>query len=142
MQSNPALVDRFKEFFRIPRHADPSRLREFYSDRIVFRDPAREIRGLVELEDYFARLRDDLGDGRFEYLDELALGNTVYLKWNLHFRHPHAGGRAISLRGVSHLQGRDKIEFHEDLYDLAAMRYDQLPRLGRFARWLNLNRAS
>ena len=81
-------------------------------------------------------------DFDFEYLDELSSGNSVYLKWNLHFTHPRAGGRPISLRGVSHLQGGDRIEFHEEIYDPGAMRYDQLPRLGRFARWFGLSRAS
>ena len=142
MYSSSALSSRFRHFFQTPRQVDPSRLRELYSEQILFRDPAREIRGLVELEDYYSRLRDDLGDGRFEYLDELASDNSIYLKWNLHFTHPRDGQRPISLRGVSHLQGKDRIEFHEEIYDPGLMRYDQLPRLGRFARWIGLRRAS
>lgn len=142
MHTNPDLIEQFKELFREPARTDVSRLREIYAERVVFRDPAREIRGLVALEDYFSRFCDDLAGGHFEYLDELALDNTYYLKWSLHFSHPRGNGRPISLRGISHLQCADRIEFHEDIYDPAAMRYDQLPRLGRLARWLKLRRAS
>lgn len=142
MHSSPALIERFKDYFRNPRDADLSRLRELYSERILFRDPVREVRGLVELEDYFDQFGADLGACRFEYLDQLASGNTCYLKWNLHFRQQWPNGRVINLRGISHLQSSDRIEFHEDIYDLGAMHYEQLPRLGNLMRWLRLRRAS
>lgn len=142
MNNNTPVVERFKDFFRVLHEADISRLREFYSDRIVFKDPVHEIKGLVELEDYFASMCADLSDCRFEYLDELVNGRSAYIKWMMHFKHPKLGNRLISVRGVSHLQISDKIDFHEDFYDMGAMLYEQLPLLGNVTRWLKLRLVS
>jgi hypothetical protein len=60
----------------------------------------------------------------------------------MHFKHPKLGNRLISVRGVSHLQISDKIDFHEDFYDMGAMLYEQLPLLGNVTRWLKLRLAS
>jgi ketosteroid isomerase-like protein len=138
-----ARVEQFKDFFRVLHEADLSRLRDFYSERIVFKDPVHEIRGLVELEDYFTSMCADLSDCRFEYLDELVNGNAAYVKWIMHFKHPKLGNRLISVRGVSHLQfSEGKIDFHEDFYDMGAMLYEQLPLLGNVTRWLKLRLVS
>ena len=82
----------------------------------------------------------DLRDCRFEYLDELIGDGAAYIKWVLHFRRPD--NLLVSVRGVSHLQWREKIEFHEDVYDVGAMMYQQMPLLGNVLRWLRLRRAS
>lgn len=143
MNSAIPVVERFKDFFRVLHEADLSCLREFYSDRILFKDPVHEIKGLVELEDYFTSMCADLSDCRFEYLDELVNDNAAYVKWIMHFKHPKLGNRLISVRGVSHLQfGEGKIDFHEDLYDMGAMLYEQLPLLGNVTRWLKLRLVS
>ena len=142
MKTESILIERFKSQFRILHEADLSRLRELYSERIVFKDPVHEIRGLVELEDYFSALCSDLSDCRFEYLDEIVGDNSAYIKWMMHFKHPRLGNRLISVRGVSNLKFSDRIDFHEDFYDMGAMLYEQLPLLGNVTRWLRLRLAS
>jgi hypothetical protein len=142
MNIDTPIVERFKDYFRTLHESDLSQLRELYSDRIVFKDPIHEIRGLVELEDYFTSMCADLSDCRFEYLDELSKDSVAYVKWMMHFKHPKLGNRLISVRGVSHLQISDKIDFHEDFYDMGAMLYEQLPLLGNVTRWLKLRLAS
>ena len=142
MNIDTPIVERFKDYFRTLHESDLSQLRELYSDRIVFKDPVHEIRGLVELEDYFTSMCADLSDCRFEYLDELTTESVAYIKWMMHFKHPKLGNRLISVRGVSHLQISDKIDFHEDLYDMGAMLYEQLPLLGNVTRWLKLRLVS
>ena len=142
MTTDSILIERFKSQFRILHEADLSRLRELYSERILFKDPVHEIRGLVELEDYFASLCSDLSDCRFEYLDEIVGDNSAYIKWMMHFKHPRLGNRLISVRGVSNLKFSDRIDFHEDFYDMGAMLYEQLPLLGNVTRWLRLRLAS
>ena len=142
MTTDSILIERFKSQFRILHEADLSRLRELYSERIVFKDPVHEIRGLVELEDYFSALCSDLSDCRFEYLDEIVGDNSAYIKWMMHFKHPRLGNRLISVRGVSNLKFSDRIDFHEDFYDMGAMLYEQLPLLGNVTRWLRLRLAS
>jgi hypothetical protein len=142
MNSNTFLIERFKSCFRHLHEADLSRLRNIYAEEVVFRDPVHEIRGLVGLEDYFTTLISDLSDCRFEYLDEIVGDGSAYIKWIMHFRHPRLGNRPISVRGVSHVKFGDRIEFHEDVYDMGAMLYEQLPLLGNLTRWLRLRLAS
>jgi len=139
---NNALLDKFKANFKDLQQADWSQLGQFYADNIMFKDPVHEIRGLVILEDYFTSLCSDLQDCRFEYLDQVVSDNAAYLKWIMHFRHPRFGNEIIDVRGVSHLRWDDKIEFHEDFYDMGAMLYEQLPVLGNVTRWLRLRLAS
>ncbi len=142
MKANSPLIERFKDYFRVLHESDLSQLRTIYADNIVFKDPVHEIRGLVELEDYFTSMCADLSDCRFEYLDELVTDDAAYVKWMMHFKHPRLGNRLISVRGVSHLKIGDKIEFHEDFYDMGAMLYEQLPVLGNVTRWLRMRLAS
>jgi hypothetical protein len=142
MNSNLPLIERFKSCFKVLPEADLSLLREMYTDEVVFKDPVHEIRGLVGLEDYFANMISDLTDCRFEYLDEIIGERSAYIKWVMHYRHPRLGNRPVSVRGVSHLRFGDKIEFHEDVYDMGAMLYEQVPLLGNVTRWLRLRLAS
>ncbi|UCH39774.1 MAG: nuclear transport factor 2 family protein [Gammaproteobacteria bacterium] len=142
MNSNKPFLVRFKDYFKVLHDSDLSQLGSIYDDRIVFKDPVHEIRGLVELEDYFTSMCADLSDCRFEYLDELVNDDAAYIKWLMHFKHPKLGNRLISVRGVSHLKIAEKIEYHEDFYDMGAMLYEQLPLLGNVTRWLRLRLAS
>jgi len=142
MNTDTTLIERFKNYFKVLHESDLSKLREVYSDQIVFKDPVHEMRGLVELEDYFTSLCSDLSECRFEYLDEIVSEQSAYVKWIMHFKHPRLGNRLISVRGVSHLKLGDKIEYHEDFYDMGAMLYEQLPLLGNVTRWLRLRLAS
>ena len=142
MNTKIQLIDHFKDYFKVLHDADLSLLRKIYAGNIVFKDPVHEIRGLVELEDYFTSMCADLSDCRFEYLDELVSDDAAYVKWMMHFKHPRLGNRLISVRGVSHLKFGDRIEFHEDFYDMGAMLYEQLPVLGNVTRWLRLRLAS
>ena len=142
MDTNTRLIERFKAYFKILHESDLSQLRDLYSEQILFKDPVHEIRGLVELEDYFTSLCADLSDCRFEYLDEMITDQAAYVKWVMHFKHPKLGNRLISVRGVSHLKISDKIDYHEDFYDMGAMLYEQLPFIGNVTRWLRLRLAS
>ena len=109
MKHNNPLIDEFKSYFKALHESDLSRLRELYAEQIVFKDPVHEMRGLVELEDYFTSLCSDLSECRFEYLDEMLSEDSAYVKWVMHFKHPRLGNRLISVRGVSHLKLGDKI---------------------------------
>jgi hypothetical protein len=142
MNTNKPLIERFKSYFKNLHESDLSQLRDLYAEQILFKDPVHEIRGLVELEDYFTSMCADLSDCRFEYLDEMVSDQSAYVKWMMHFKHPRLGNRLISVRGVSHLKIGDKIEYHEDFYDMGAMLYEQLPLIGNVTRWLRLRLAS
>ena len=133
---NKALIDQFKNCFQDLNKTDLGQLSDIYANEVVFKDPVHEIHGLVGLEDYLTTLCADLNHCRFEYLDEVISEHAAYIKWVMHFKHPKLGEKMISVRGVSHLRFSDKVDFHEDLYDMGAMLYEQLPVLGSVTRWL------
>ncbi|MFT5975913.1 MAG: hypothetical protein ACI9V8_001632 [Urechidicola sp.] len=132
---NP-VIDRFKQNFRDLTKADWSQLGDIYADNILFKDPVHEIKGLVAVEDYFSNMSAGLIECRFEYLDQVTLDRTAYLKWVMHFKHPRLGTEIIDVRGVSHVCFNEKIEYHEDFYDMGAMLYERLPIVGIITRWL------
>ncbi|MFT5578288.1 MAG: hypothetical protein ACI9WS_001041 [Paraglaciecola psychrophila] len=136
MNSSTDLIKEFKDYYKVLHNSDLSQLRNIYSSDVLFKDPVHEICGLVELEDYFTSMCDDLTDCRFEYLDELVSDHSAYIKWIMHFKHPKLRNRLVSVRGVSHIKIGEKIELQEDFYDMGAMLYEQLPLLGNVTRWL------
>ena len=142
MNSDRAFIERFKVYFGDFHRSDPGQLQSLYADGVVYKGPARHSRGLVELEDYFASLAEDLRHCRFEFLDEQLGERSAYLKWIMHFSHPRMHRRAQSLRGVSHLKWTDRICYQEDFYDTDAMLCAQLPKFGDVGRWLKLRLAS
>jgi len=142
MNSETPIFERFKNCFKTLHDTDLDQLQTIYADNVVFKDPVHEIRGLVGLEDYYLSLCAELTDCRFEYLDELKNESSGYIKWLMHFKHPKLGNRLTSVRGVSHLKIGEKIEYHEDFYDMGAMLYEQLPVLGNITRRLRLRLAS
>jgi hypothetical protein len=142
MNPDRALIERFKAYFREFHRSDPSQLQSLYADSIVYRAPAQQSRGLVELEDYYDALAADLLQCRFEFLDEQIGEQSAYLKWVMHFSHPRMRQSARSLRGVSHLKWTDRICYQEDFYDTDALHHAQLPKIGNVRRWLKLRLAS
>lgn len=136
-------LETFKNYFRSLHSEDLGRLQHLYADNVVYRNPLHEIRGLVRLEDYYAAMCSSLQDCRFEYLDQICSDGAAYVKWVLHCEMP--GKKVLSLRGVSHLQWRDKIEFHEDYFDMSEVGgvvAQQLPLFANLGRWLRLRRVS
>jgi hypothetical protein len=139
---NKTLIEQFKHCFQDLGKANLSQLSDIYANDVVFKDPVHEIRGLVGLEDYLTTLCPDLSHYRLEYLDELISEHSAYIKWVMHSKHPKLGEKMINVRGVSHLQFSDKVDFHEDFYDMGAKLYEQIPVLGNVTRWLKLRLAS
>lgn len=142
MTNNPALLESFKNSYEDLLQTDWSQLGVVYAEDVLFKDPVHEIRGLVTLEDYLVDLCSEILECRFEYLDQISSDQSAYIKWVMHFRHPRLGSKLINVRGVSHLKWSDKIDFHEDFYDMGAMLYDQVPVLGNATRWLKQRLAS
>ncbi len=114
------------------------RLRELYSDDILFRDPLHEVRGLPAVRGYFGELYANISELRFDFygFDQSAEGEG-YLRWTMSYRHPRLrGGELIRVEGCSHLRWRDKVYQHRDYFDAGALLYEHLPILGRVIAWL------
>ena len=136
MTSNTTLLESFKHCYRDLLETDLSQLGLIYSEDVLFKDPVHQVQGLVPLEDYLIDLCSEILECRFEYLDQITNSQGGYIKWVMYFRHPRLGRKMINVRGVSHLKWSDKIDFHEDFYDMGAMLYEHVPLVGNATRWL------
>ena len=142
MISDRAFIERFKDYFEVLHDMAPSRLGEFYDDRIVFEDPLRSLRGLVAVEEHFSFLIENLEYCRYEFLDQVIGENVAYLKWEVHFKQARQRGHSQRLRGVSHLKWKQRIEYQQDFYDSEPWLCGQSPLYGHLARWLKPRLAS
>ena len=130
------LLNDFKKLYQNLNESSIARLDQVYTQEVKFKDPVHDIEGIVALQDYLSAQCEGITQCRFEYLDELVGDNSAYIKWIMRFRHTKLSNRLISVRGVSHIHFDEKIDFHEDLYDMGALLYEQVPLLGGITRWL------
>lgn len=114
------------------------RLGRLYSDDALFCDPLHEVRGLANLQRYFAGLYASVSELRFDFhgFDQVHDGEG-YLRWTMSYRHPRlAGGQLIRVEGCSHLLWDRKVYQHRDYFDAGSLLYEHLPVLGSAIRWL------
>jgi hypothetical protein len=133
---HPTVVVRFKEFYADLSTADLARMADFYADDVHFADPIHRVKGLQALHTYMSALCENLSSCRFEYLDEVVLDGTAYIKWDMIFSHPGLrGGSPVTVRGISQLEFDERgIFFHEDVYDMGAMLYEHIAVIGAVIR--------
>lgn len=114
-------------------------INSIYSDDVMFKDPLHEINGLDKLSSYFEGMMEGLYECQFELdrvLDFPVQGDCVIF-WTMHYRHAKlAGGKALTLKGNSHLRYVEKIYYHCDYFDAGAMLYEHLPLLGAAIRYI------
>jgi esterase/lipase superfamily enzyme len=122
-----ALIERFKAFYKDVKNPPLHDIGKVYSDTIHFKDPVHEVRGMDSLYAYMEDVCHSVESGRFEYLDELVGEGRAYIKWNMYFKHPKLGKETIVVRGMSQIQFNERIYYHEDIYDLGEMLYEQVP---------------
>lgn len=136
--SKQLLLNSFKTFYQNSGELHLEQIDALYTQDIEFRDPLHTILGILALKSYMKNLYANSRDIRFEYTDELSGENWATITWLMHFRHPSlAGGKLISVRGITQIRFTDRIFYHEDFYDLGAMIYQHVPVLGRIIRFIN-----
>jgi len=132
------LLNNFKAFYQNSAELHLEQIDALYTQDIEFRDPLHTTLGILALKSYMKNLYANSRDIRFEYTDELYGENWATISWLMHFRHPSlAGGKLISVRGITQIRFTDRIFYHEDFYDLGAMIYQHVPILGRIIRFIN-----
>ncbi|WP_346836620.1 nuclear transport factor 2 family protein [Microbulbifer sp. SAOS-129_SWC] len=129
------LIGELQQYYEEYLAADPAMLGHFYQDDVVFRDPLHQIEGLGALQRYFAAMREDLLECRFEFSPGVIGDTSACLPWDMHYAHRRLnGGALLTLRGCSLLQFGQRIRYHEDFYDLGAMVYERIPVVGALVR--------
>lgn len=132
------LIERFKSFYQQMLETEWAELDSIYSADIKFADPIHTINGREALYRYFDDLCQSVTDCRFDFLDQVIMADKAYLKWDMHFTHPKFGTQKnIVVRGVTQIQFNDSgIYYHEDIYDMGALIYENIPVFGGGVRWL------
>ena len=132
-----SVVDTLKQTFSSASQLTADDLATIYTQDVTFVDPLGKIEGLDRLASYFAGVYKNVTHCRFEYLDELRNDHQASVKWDMVFNHPRlSGGDEITVRGVTLLEFKDKVHYHEDVYDVGALMYENIPLLGVPVRWL------
>ena len=123
--------------------SDKLLLDEVYSENIEFRDPLHSIHGLSSLRSYMNNMYGNVISCDFIFLGDWITEpgpdgrGSACVKWDMIFRHPKlAGGSPVTVRGMSHIRFSDRIDYHEDIFDLGAMLYEHVPLVGRVVIWL------
>ena len=116
-------------------------LRKLYESDVVFKDPANYISGIDELISHTLSLYKHVIHCDFEYDKEnlITAPGQASISWTMKLTHKKLNrGREFSVRGVSIVRYREKIDFQEDFYDLGAAVYEQVPVLGSVVQKLRL----
>jgi len=144
--SQPTIIEQFKTFYANLDRKEWAHMDDIYTSDICFCDPVHCVKGLPNLHNYMVELCGNLSACRFDYLDEVVVDGTAYIKWDMTYAHPSIkGGKALTLRGVTQIEFDESgIYYHEDIYDMGAMLYEHIPLLGSGVRWVKhrLNRSA
>lgn len=132
---NKKVLENFKNYFARMDFNNNSVLNDIYSKNVVFIDPIHEINGIEKLCEYFHKLNDNLVEGSFQFIDESAIGNKVYLCWemNLKLKRPN---KNVKASGISVLTIEEKIIKQRDYFDAGELFYENIPILGSIIRFL------
>ncbi len=132
-----SIIDKLKSTFATADKLKAEDLAEIYTPDITFIDPLGRVEGLHRLTHYMGAMYENVRSCRFDYLDEIQTDNKVVVKWDMVVRHAKLkAGKEIVVRGVSLFEFNDKIHYHEDVYDLGAAVYENVPLFGAPVRWI------
>ena len=141
--SHEELIERFKSIYsrldntkaacgKIPANSKQVLLDEVYSENVTFKDPVHQIEGLSAYRRYMDNMYSNVVGCEFTYHEHWIGENSASIKWDMLFRHRKLGnGKLITVRGITHVRFTDRIDYHEDVFDVGAMLYEHIPLLGR-----------
>ncbi len=136
-QKNTLLQD-FKAFYQEANSSNIERMDRIYTQDVEFRDPLHTILGILALKSFIKNLYANSSYVQFEYTDEQRGENSATITWHMKFSSAAlAGGKMITLRGITQVRFTDRIYYQEDFYDLGAMLYQHIPVLGPIIRFVN-----
>ncbi len=135
------IVENFKETFHEMNADNVEIIQKIYDEKIRFEDPFHQVIGFENLKSYFERLYINVESIDFEFHEEVANHDAIFLTWTMNLVHPKLnGGKQIAVNGASHLKiNGDKITYHKDYFDGGAMLYEQVPVVGGLIRWIKRN---
>lgn len=112
-------------------------LDELYTPDILFQDPAREVRGLPAVKEYYRSLYVGVKTIRFDFDDLIEQPGAAALPWVMTLEHKtFRPGQSVSVPGSSVIRWREgqRVHYHRDYFDLGALLYERVPVLGGIVR--------
>ncbi|MER2493514.1 nuclear transport factor 2 family protein [Catenovulum sediminis] len=130
-----------QQFFQMYRSLDKNNLHmldKFYAETIEFTDPLHQIKGLVELKQYFSHMYQNVEDCDFLLKTAQVHDGTAFIEWQMMLTHKTlAKGELIRLEGISVIKFKqEKIYSHRDYFDLSLMLFDQIPVIKRISGYI------
>ncbi len=128
-------AERVAHFYETLTPESVTRLAQFYASDARFKDPFNDVVGVAAIERIFAHMFATVAAPRFVITTRIAEGDQAMLGWDFHLE---LRGRAIVIRGVSHLRFDEagRVVLHRDYWDAAEELYARLPLIGGVMRWL------
>lgn len=106
-------------------------LKDFYHPDVIFKDPLVTINGLDELTEYYKDMYKSVKNISFHFHNTLINEFEVVLIWKMTFQAARLNsGNPIEVEGTSFLifdKETEKVIYHRDYFDVAAMVYDYIP---------------
>ncbi|PKF63859.1 transcriptional regulator [Psychromonas sp. psych-6C06] len=125
------LLNDFCQLYQSLNKDNLERLKEVYSDSVVFIDPIHQVNGLDALTTYFANLYENMDYCHFHINRVIEQPGEASIIWRMEYAHHKIKkGQRIVVDGSSHLQFSEKIDCHRDYLDLGQMLYEHLPMIG------------
>ncbi|MBD1584049.1 nuclear transport factor 2 family protein [Pseudoalteromonas sp. S16_S37] len=125
------VIARFIDMYNVLSADNLSPLEQVYHDDIQFIDPLHKVNGLSQLRAYFANMYANVRSIHFDITETFNVEDNGFVYWQMRFQHKRInGGKEVVVNGHSHLRFKDdKIIYHQDYFDAAAMLYRNLPLL-------------
>jgi len=113
------------------------RFRTIYDDKVSFKDPFNEVRGIEAIYSVFAHMYRNLDNPRFVIIEYIDKENVMYVKWNFLFAFK-GEKKENSFEGVSRLvlNEEGKVISHTDYWDAAEHMYEKMPLIGSLLRFI------
>jgi ketosteroid isomerase-like protein len=135
------IIERFATTWRDLTATTVDTLAQVYTHDAVFIDPFHRLDGLAAIQHYAAHMYENLISSEFSFASKHQIGDEIYLRWTMTICHKKLrGGQPIVVPGVTYLKlSADKVIYHEDYYDGAALIYENIPLLGSVIRLIKRN---
>ncbi len=135
-----------REFFQQLSAKTMHLVDDFYSEGCRFQDPIVDIRGRMNVKNYYANMYKNVESIDFIIHDEIVEDNKTTLVWRMDLTAKKLnGGKPIQVEGVSviHFNHEDgKAIYHRDYFDMGAFVYEGLPLVGGIIRYAKKKMAS
>ena len=141
VEANRAKIEKTVELFRsafstYKKDTLLPALSSLYGENAFLNDRLKILKGLGQIESYFAKTFDKVDSARFDMLEVTYGEQDVYVRWDMHFK-IKGSDEFWTFPGMSQLRFDEegKIIFHFDHWDYAQL-LEKFPAIGGIVRYI------